>query len=108
MTTLHRTAVLLLALAASAASFAQSDEHPKAAPEAHDHQMRAQRMAERFKSADTNHDGKLTLEEAQAGMPMVAKHFEEIDTAKTGSVTLEQVMAAAKTMRRGHRAGNAE
>jgi len=102
MITSPRIAVLLLALAASAPSFAQSDDHPKAAPETHDRQMMmAQRIAERFKSADTNHDGKLTLEEAQAGMPMVAKNFDQIDAAKTGSVTLEQVMAAAKSMRGG-------
>jgi len=102
MSTLHRTAFLLLALAASATTYAQSDDHPKAAPDERAHQMR-ERMAERFKAADTNHDGKLTLEEARAGMPMLAKNFDQVDTARTGSVTLEQVMEAMKKMRQGRR-----
>jgi Ca2+-binding EF-hand superfamily protein len=50
-----------------------------------------QKLEERFAAADTDHDGKLTKAEAQAGMPRLAKHFDEIDTQKTGSVTLDQV-----------------
>jgi hypothetical protein len=64
-------------------------------------EQRAQRMAERFKAADTNHDGKLSLEEAKAGMPMVARNFDKIDTAHTGSVTPEQLAAFAQ-QQRGH------
>jgi Ca2+-binding EF-hand superfamily protein len=60
----------------------------------------AERMAERFKAADTDHDGKLTLEEAKAGMPMVARNFDKIDTGHTGGVTLEQIAASARQMRR--------
>jgi hypothetical protein len=51
----------------------------------------SERLAQRFSQADTNHDGKLTLQEAQAGMPMVAKHFSEIDTQGTGSITQAQI-----------------
>jgi hypothetical protein len=32
-----------------------------------------QRIEAKFRAADVNHDGKLTLEEAKAGMPRVAK-----------------------------------
>ncbi len=53
----------------------------------------AQRMQNRFTAADTNHDGKLTLAEAQVGMPRVARHFSEIDTAKNGYITLSQLSA---------------
>jgi Ca2+-binding EF-hand superfamily protein len=53
----------------------------------------AQRVQNRFNAADTNHDGKLTLAEAQVGMPRVAQHFAEIDTAKKGYITFSQLSA---------------
>lgn len=53
----------------------------------------AQMMQNRFNAANTNHDGKLTLAEAQAGMPRVAQHFSEIDTAKKGYITFAQLSA---------------
>ena len=55
-------------------------------------------FSERFKAADTNHDGKLTREEAQAGMPEVYKRFDKIDTRKRGYVTERQVGAAWSKM----------
>ncbi len=48
-------------------------------------------LASRFAAADTDHDGKLTRSEADAGMPRVASRFDEIDAAHTGYVTLEQI-----------------
>jgi hypothetical protein len=51
----------------------------------------AQRLEEKFKAADTNHDGKLTLEEAKVGMPRVANAFDRIDVEKKGYITLEQL-----------------
>jgi Ca2+-binding EF-hand superfamily protein len=54
-----------------------------------------QELTAKFKTADINHDGKLTLAEAQAGMPRVAAHFSDIDTQKRGYVTLDQIMAMA-------------
>ena len=53
------------------------------------------RLAARFAAADKNHDGKLTLEEAQAGMPRVARGFALIDTGKKGYVTLAEIRAFA-------------
>ena len=50
-------------------------------------------IAEKFKAADTNHDGKLTRDEAKAGMPEVYKHFDEIDVKKKGYVTARQIGA---------------
>lgn len=50
----------------------------------------------RFAAADKNGDGKLTLEEAKAGMPRVAKNFDRIDKDKKGYVTLDEIKAASK------------
>jgi Ca2+-binding EF-hand superfamily protein len=55
-------------------------------------------IEERFHAADKNQDGKLTLEEARAGMPRVAHNFDRIDSDRRGYVTLEQIkkMAASR------------
>ncbi len=50
---------------------------------------------ERFAAADKNKDGKLTLEEAKAGMPRVASNFQRIDTQKKGYVTAAEIKAMA-------------
>lgn len=49
----------------------------------------------RFKAADKDADGKLTLEEAKAGMPRIAANFDKIDSDKKGYLTLEQIEAVA-------------
>jgi Ca2+-binding EF-hand superfamily protein len=68
-----------------------------ASPQTGINASRAQRMTQmleqRFNAADTNHDGKLTLAEAQAGMPRIAQHFGEIDTNHQGYITLDQIKA---------------
>jgi Ca2+-binding EF-hand superfamily protein len=50
-------------------------------------------FAERFNQADTNHDGKLSLAEAQAGLPRLAKMFEQIDVKKQGYLTQDDLKA---------------
>ncbi|WP_196251632.1 EF-hand domain-containing protein [Cupriavidus necator] len=50
-----------------------------------------QQFAEKFAAADNNHDGKLTREEAQSGMPDVYAHFGEIDRKKKGYVTRKEI-----------------
>ena len=51
-------------------------------------------LTERFEKADVNHDGKLTREEAKAGMPRVYKNFDRIDVDKKGFVTLQEILDA--------------
>jgi len=51
-------------------------------------------IEERFKAADKDGDGKLTRDEAEAGMPRVAKNFDQIDKDHKGYVTLEDIKAA--------------
>lgn len=56
-------------------------------------QPNAAQLDARFAQADTNHDGKLTLEEAKAGMPRVAQQFSRIDSEGKGYITLDQLHA---------------
>ena len=66
-----------------------------AAPQTSADSPRAQQMMhmleQRFAAANTNHDGRLTLAQAQAGMPRVAQHFFDIDTTHQGYITLDQI-----------------
>lgn len=68
-----------------------------AAPQTDTSSPRVQRMMQmleqKFDAADVNHDGKLTLAEAQAGMPRIAQHFADIDTSHLGYITLDQIKA---------------
>lgn len=48
--------------------------------------------AARFKAADKNGDGKLTYEEAKAGMPRIAAVFDKIDVDKKGYLTLPEIL----------------
>ena len=77
------------ALLAVTATFAQ----PAWASSAMDEQI-----DKKFAAADVDHDGKLTLEEAKAGMPRVAKNLDKIDTGKKGYVTADQIKAMADKM----------
>ncbi len=89
-------AALVLCLA-SAAAFAQSAGTQPGNPAT---SARTERLIEqleaRFASANTSRDGKLTREQAAAGMPMVAQHFDEIDAQKLGYVTLPQIESFVK------------
>ena len=90
--------LLAILLLVSPAAFAQSapdagpppppNEAPQMAPGGH--------MSPRakFEAANTTHDGRLTLEQAQAGgMRGVARHFAEIDADHKGYVTLQDIRA---------------
>ena len=76
--------VLLVVVSFSMASLAQADNSAI-----------AKEITARFRAADKNADGQLSLEEAKAGMPRVAKGFDRIDVEKKGYVTLEQIIAMA-------------
>jgi CubicO group peptidase (beta-lactamase class C family) len=56
-------------------------------------QAKLTELETRFKAADKNADGKLTLQEAKDGMPRIADAFGHIDIEKKGYVTLEQIRA---------------
>ncbi len=57
----------------------------------------ASEVTARFKAADKNGDGKLTLEEAKAGMPRIAAVFDKLDTDKKGYLTLPEILKVAES-----------
>ena len=77
-----------LALALVAVSGASAAQTVDAATQA-----KLTEVETRFKAADKNADGKLTLQEAKDGMPRIADAFNHIDTEKKGYVTLDQIKA---------------
>lgn len=58
----------------------------------------AEELKQRFVKADTDGDGALNREEAKA-MPRVASHFDDIDTDHDGRVTLQEIGRFAAAMR---------
>ena len=49
------------------------------------------RMEERFKEADTNNDGQLSLDEVQAKMPRLAERFNTLDADKNGMLSKDEL-----------------
>jgi hypothetical protein len=61
-----------------------------------------QKLKARFDAADTNHDARLTADEAKtAGLGFVAAHFADIDTAKRGSVSFDDLKKYLQSRRQG-------
>jgi hypothetical protein len=53
---------------------------------------------DRFNAANTSHDGRLTLPQAQvANMPWVARNFAAIDTQQKGYITMQDVLTYPPT-----------
>ena len=60
----------------------------------------AHRFLDRFNAANTTHDGRLTLAQAEAaGMPRLVQHFGEIDTQQHGYITLQDIRAWRRQVR---------
>jgi hypothetical protein len=81
------TPALAYAQAASTPSASEPNAQPAGPPA-----PRGGQMIQRFEAANTTHDGKLTLEQAQAGhMPAIAKHFADIDINHRGYITMDDI-----------------
>ena len=58
------------------------------------HQMRGdmkEKMEQRFKEADVNSDGLLSLDEVQSKMPRLAERFSALDADKNGLLSKEEI-----------------
>jgi Ca2+-binding EF-hand superfamily protein len=60
-------------------------------------------QGERLKAADTNADGFISREEAQASLPGLATRFDAIDSNKDGNISLAELGSARGTFGRGAR-----
>lgn len=72
----------LLLAAAAAGAQAQGDARL---------QRLQEELQQRFAKADTNHDGLLSREEAQAGMPRIYQQYDAIDTLHNGALSLDDI-----------------
>ena len=71
-----------------------TQEEMKQARDTRREHMRAdmkEKMDERFKEADTNNDGQLSLDEVQAKMPRLAERFSTLDTDKNGQLSKDEL-----------------
>lgn len=87
------SSALVLTVAMPLTATAQNSPNMPATP-ADDAEVTA-----RFKAADKNGDGKVTREEAEAGLPRIAMAWEKIDVDKKGYITLEQLQVIAANNR---------
>ncbi|NEX64287.1 EF-hand domain-containing protein [Noviherbaspirillum galbum] len=81
---------------------AQADGVPQATRPAQGSPARAsKRLAkfeEQFSAADTDHDGALTREEAEAaGLKRIVDNFDRLDANKDGKVTREEIRALIRS-----------
>ena len=53
---------------------------------------------QRFDESDVNHDGALSKDEAEIGMPALFAHFGEFDTNKDGKISKGELAASMKKM----------
>ncbi|HEV7605731.1 MAG TPA: EF-hand domain-containing protein [Steroidobacteraceae bacterium] len=71
-----------------------TSEEMKQAREARHEHMRGEmkeKMEARFKEADANGDGQLSLDEVQAKMPRLADRFTTLDTDKNGQLSKDEL-----------------
>jgi len=61
-----------------------------------------QRADEWFKKVDTDGDGTISRQEAEANAPRLAKHFDQIDTDHDGTISRAELKAARKAMHERH------
>ena len=92
--------LLASAIAATAAYAQISSPAPYQPTPSQDAAPRAHRFLDRFTAANSSHDGRLTLQQAQAAnMPWVTRNFAAIDAQKKGYVTVQDIRAYRQQQR---------
>ncbi len=94
---MNTPAIVVITLLAGMGLYSEASVH--AGTSTDETNQLAQKIAARFINADANHDGKLTLQEAQAGMPLVARHFAEMDVQHNGYLTVGEIQQFAAQRR---------
>lgn len=60
---------------------------------------RAEQMKERFAAADSDHDGYVSREEAEKGLPRIAPHFDDADTNHDGKLSQDEIATYLRSLR---------
>lgn len=94
MNKLMNIALLCLGFASAAVMAAESGVQQRPRPPQADPQQHAEQWKARWDQVDANHDGMLSREEMEQGMPRLAKHFDQLDRNGDGEVTPEELRAA--------------
>ena len=55
-----------------------------------------QKAQERFKQADTNGDGNISMDEAKQGIPKLAEHFNAVDANHDGQLSPDEMHGFAR------------
>jgi hypothetical protein len=91
----HHLAIALIAVLALGLSACATAQRARS-------QQMIERAQQRFADADTDHDGRLSRAEAEAGTPRLAAHFDEIDGDRDGMLTTAEI-AGYLRQHRGNR-----
>jgi EF-hand domain/EF hand len=102
MKAITSTTLLCLVLVSGAVVAAESGKPLRPGPDQQQRQQRAEQAKARWNQADTNHDGSLSREEAQQGMPKLAQYFDKLDKNNDGQLTPDELRAAYEA-RKGDR-----
>lgn len=86
--------IAMLAMALPLGAAAQATPQPTGAQ-----RERAEQAVERFRAADSNHDGQISRAEADASLPRIAKRFDQIDSDHDGQLSVEEFRAVAEKAR---------
>ncbi|PTN56330.1 hypothetical protein C9J98_01020 [Stenotrophomonas panacihumi] len=89
----------LFALAALTWPLAATAQSQGAPPLTDAQRERLEQAAERFRAADTNHDGQISRAEANASLPRIAKRFDQLDANGDGQLSAEEFRAAMERAR---------
>ena len=72
-------------------------------PSAEQRTQRQEQAKERMRKLDTNHDRKISREEAQQGAPKLAENFDKIDANGDGQITPEEMREARRARQAARR-----
>ena len=96
---LLRASALISGLAAAPA-VAQTDPAPSQPAPSQDAISGTRHFLDRFNAANTSHDGRLTLQQAQAAhMSWIIRNFSAIDAQHKGYVTVQDVVDYRQRLR---------
>ena len=103
---MHRTWGRFLAFILGVSVFnvsAAEEQGARQRPSAEQRAQRQEQAKERMRKLDTNHDRKISREEAQQGAPKLAENFDKIDANGDGQISPEEMREARRARQAARR-----